>query len=169
MTIQSVSTKDVPGAGSVPPTLQRLADELEIIQLRGRYCDLLDSKRWREFVDLFTEDGVFDGIDRVVGKQDIFRFFSEVVPTIADGFWHFCTNGTVMIDGDHAEGRIAMLYLSFGQGRSFVSAGHYDDVLVRTERGWRFCSRKIEFYFYNELKDGFNMASAGRQSARLTS
>ncbi|CAG2153283.1 nuclear transport factor 2 family protein [Cupriavidus numazuensis] len=136
--------------------LQRLADELEITQLRGRYCDLLDSRRWESFVGLFTEDGVFEGIDRAVGREEIHRFFSEDVPALAEGFWHFCTNGTVSIDGDIATGRISMLYLSVSSGKSYVSAGHYDDVLVRTPQGWRFHSRKISFYFYSELKDGFS-------------
>ncbi|CAN7760227.1 nuclear transport factor 2 family protein [Cupriavidus necator] len=136
--------------------LQRLTDELEITQLRGRYCDLLDSRQWETFTELFTEDGVFEGIDRAVGRQEIYRFFSQDVPALAEGFWHFCTNGTVAIEGDCATGRISMLYLSVSGGKSYVSAGHYDDVLARTPRGWRFSSRKISFYFYSELKDGFS-------------
>ncbi|MDF3881853.1 nuclear transport factor 2 family protein [Cupriavidus basilensis] len=135
--------------------LQRLADELEITQLRGRYCDLLDSQQWGPFVELFTEDGVFEGIDRAAGREEISRFFSEDVPAMAEGFWHFCTNGTVSIEGDQATGRISMLYLSVSGGKSYVSAGHYDDEMVRTVQGWRFSSRKISFYFYSELKDGF--------------
>ncbi|MCK8783201.1 nuclear transport factor 2 family protein [Roseomonas sp. NAR14] len=135
--------------------IRRIEDELEIGQLRARYCHLLDDRRWDAFVDLFTEDGSFTGLEAVTGHAALMEFFSRRVPALAEQFWHFCTNGTVEIAGDTATGRISMEYLSVTQGVSYVSAGHYDDVMVRTAGGWRFRSRRITFYYLSPLSEGW--------------
>ena len=148
----------LPGAG-VTLTLEqrvlRMEDAFEIAQLRATYCHLLDDRRWNEFNDLFTEDATFDGLRRISGKAAIHEFFSVECPKIADQFWHFCSNGSIDVHGDTATGRISMEYFSVTSGISYVSFGHYDDVIVRTDGGWKFASRRITFYFYSPLKDGF--------------
>ncbi|MDD2179281.1 nuclear transport factor 2 family protein [Acidovorax sp. D2M1] len=133
----------------------RIEDELAIGQLRARYCHFLDDMDWPAFIALFTPDGVFEGLSKVQGREALMRFFSLEVPKIAERFWHFCTNGTVAIDGDRAVGRISMEYISTTQGQSYVSAGHYDDVMVKVDGEWKFVSRKITFYFYSPLSEGF--------------
>lgn len=135
--------------------ITRIEDELAIGQLRARYCHLLDDMVWPEFVDLFTPDGEFEGLSKVKGHGELMRFFSQDVPTFAERFWHFCTNGTVEFDGDSATGRISMEYISTTRGESYVSAGHYDDVMVKVDGRWKFKSRKITFYFYSPLSEGF--------------
>lgn len=134
--------------------LRRIEDELEIGQLRARYCHLLDDRRWTDFVDLFTPDGVFVGLESVQGHAELLRFFQDF-PNSTEDFWHFCTNGTVEIDGDTARGRISLEYLSVSNGVSYVSAGHYDDVMVRVDGRWRFRSRHITFYFLTPLSEGW--------------
>ena len=113
--------------------LRRIEDRLEIADLRARYCHLLDDRRWPEFVDLFTEDGVFSGLESVRGREEIRAFFTERVPKLAEAFWHFCTDGTIELDGDEARGRISLQYLSIKGGVSYVSAGHYDDTFRRVD------------------------------------
>lgn len=135
--------------------LRRIEDELAIGQLRARYCHLLDDMHWPAFVDLFTEDGSFEGLSKVQGRAALMRFFSGEVPKIAERFWHFCSNGTVALSGDTATGRISMEYLSVTRGQSYISAGHYDDVMVRTPSGWKFQSRRITFYFYSACAEGY--------------
>lgn len=140
---------------SVGERLKRLEDRAEIEQLRADYCHLLDERRWPEFVDLFTPDGTFKGLAEAKGRDELLTFFGKTVPSLGEGFWHFCTNGTVHIDGDQATGRISMEYLSVKKGVSYVSAGHYDDRLVRLDGRWRFKSRHLTFYYFAPLKDGF--------------
>lgn len=135
--------------------LRRIEDSLEIADLRARYCHLLDDRRWPEFVDLFTEDGVFVGLESVHGREEIRTFFTDRVPKLAEAFWHFCTDGTVEIDGDEAHGRISLQYLSIKGGVSYVSAGHYDDTFRRVDGRWRFASRRITFYFLGPLDQGW--------------
>jgi len=140
---------------SVEQRLRMIEDQLEIAQLRAQYCHLLDDRRWSEFADLFTADGEFEGLELVRGREAILEFFSERVPKLAENFWHFCTNGTVELRNDTATGRISMEYLSVTKGVSYVSAGHYDDEMVRSDGRWRFKSRRITFYYYAPLADGF--------------
>ncbi|MDO8768259.1 MAG: nuclear transport factor 2 family protein [Burkholderiaceae bacterium] len=140
---------------TIEKRLQALEDQLEISQLRAKYCHYLDDFEWEKFVSLFTEDGEFQGLSTARGHKELMTFFSQVVPSMQEKFWHFCTNGTVEIDGDTATGRITMEFFSITNGKSFVSAGHYDDVMVRDEKGWKFKSRKITFYFYSPLEEGF--------------
>jgi hypothetical protein len=140
---------------SLEERVRRIEDELAISQLRGRYCHLLDDMQWDAFIDLFTEDGVFEGLNKVQGKPALMKFFSQDVPKVAERFWHFCTNGTIDIDGDVATGRISMEYISVTNGVSYVAAGHYDDICVREGGQWKFKSRRITFYFYSPVVDGF--------------
>lgn len=132
-----------------------VADRQDIAQLRAQYCHLLDDRDWDGLADLFTSDGVFDGLARVEGRAAIHQFFSQTVERLAEGFWHFCTNATCQVDRDRATGRISMQYLSCKNGVSYVSAGHYDDVLLRQDGQWKFQSRRITFYYYNKLSEGF--------------
>jgi hypothetical protein len=140
---------------TIEERLRRVEDQLEIGQLRATYCHLLDERRWDAFVDLFTEDGCFEGLATVQGREQLLRFFGGTVPSLGEGFWHFCTNGTVHLDGDTATGRISMEYLSVKDGISYVSAGHYDDVMLRVDGHWKFKSRRITFYYFAPLSEGF--------------
>jgi len=152
--------------GDLEQRLRHVEDELEIGQLRARYCHLLDDRRWEEFVELFTEDGVFAGLEAVTGRAALLDFFGVRFPKTTEQFWHFCTNGTVALDGDTATGRISLEYLSVAGGVSYASAGHYDDVLVRQNGRWRFRSRAITFYYLSPVSEGW---TGGRVPPRLGS
>ena len=140
---------------SIEERLRTVEDRQAIAELRARYCHLLDERRWPEFVDLFAEDGVFEGLSAVRGHKALMEFFGTRVPAMTEEFWHFCTNGTVDLDGDRATGRISLEYLSVVKGVSYVSAGHYDDEMVRVDGVWRFAARRITFYFLAPLSEGW--------------
>lgn len=135
--------------------LRAVEDQLAIADLRARYCHLLDGRRWEEFVGLFTPEGVFDGLSAVRGRAALLEFFGRQVPAMTEEFWHFCSNGTVELDGDRATGRISMEYLSVMNGVSYISAGHYEDEMVRQDGAWRFAARRITFYFLAPLHEGW--------------
>ncbi|WP_102224173.1 nuclear transport factor 2 family protein [Acidimangrovimonas sediminis] len=134
-----------------------LEDRAEIAQLRAHYCHVLDHRQWDELASLFTEDGLFDGLARVQGRDAILRFFRDTVSPSAEGIWHFCTSPTIQLaeDRNHASGRISMQYLSLVDGVSYISAGHYDDAFRREDGAWRFARRKIDFHYMAPLSEGF--------------
>ena len=133
----------------------RSAIRAEIAELRASYCHVLDHRDWDAPAQMFTEDGEFNGLAHARGRAEIHRFFSGFVDGMAEGFWHFCTNPTIQLDGDRATGRISMQYLSVKKGVSYVSAGHYDDRLERVDGAWKFRERKITFYYHAPLSEGF--------------
>ncbi|MBB1492318.1 nuclear transport factor 2 family protein [Paracoccus sp. MC1854] len=135
--------------------LRAVEDRQAISELRAHYCHVLDARDWDALATLFTADGEFQGLAHVTGRDAIHRFFSTTVDRLAEGFWHFCTNATVQLDGDTATGRISMQYLSVKKGVSYVSAGHYDDELRREDGLWRFRKRQITFYYHAPLSEGF--------------
>lgn len=135
--------------------LRAVEDRQAIAELRAHYCHVLDARDWDALAELFTEDGEFRGLAHVTGRAAIHTFFSTTVQNLAEGFWHFCTNATVQLDGDTATGRTSMQYLSVKKGVSYVSAGHYDDDLRREDGVWRFRSRRITFYYFAPLSEGF--------------
>lgn len=140
---------------TIEDRLRAIEDRLAIGELRARYCHVLDERDWDALAQLFTADGEFQGLAHVVGRSAIHRFFSQTVDRLAEGFWHFCTNPTVDLDGDLATGRTSMQYLSVKNGVSYVSAGHYDDAFRREDGLWRFVRRKITFYYFAPLSEGF--------------
>lgn len=140
---------------SIEKRLRQVEDQLEIQQLRARYCHLLDDRKWDEFVLLFAEDGLFQGLEAVRGRADLREFFGVTFPQMAEDFYHFCSNGTAIIDGDEAKGRITLQYLSVINGESYVSAGHYDDTFVRVDGEWKFAARILTFYFLSPLSEGW--------------
>lgn len=135
--------------------LRAVEDRQAISQLRAHYCHVLDDRDWDGLARLFTEDGEFQGLAHVTGRDEIHKFFSTTVDTLAEGFWHFCTNATIDLQNDTASGRTSMQYLSVKKGVSYVSAGHYDDELRRENGIWRFRKRKITFYYFAPLAEGF--------------
>ena len=134
--------------------IRRIEDEQAIAQLRARYCHLLDDRHLDEFVALFTEDGLFSGLETVRGHVALREFFGRFAAATSE-YYHFCTNGTVTINGDSATGRITLEYLSAIDGISYVSAGHYDDVMQRVQGRWLFRSRTITFYYLAPLSEGW--------------
>lgn len=135
--------------------LKAIEDRTEIAELRARYCHVLDHRDWDTLANMFTEDGEFNGLAHAKGRAEIHQFFSGFVNDMAEGFWHFCTNPTIDLDGDSATGRISMQYLSLKKGVSYVSAGHYDDRFQRVDGTWKFRERKITFYYHAPLSEGF--------------
>ncbi len=134
--------------------IRRIEDQQAIAQLRARYCHLLDDRQWDDFVALFDEDGLFSGLETVRGRKALRAFFERFAAATPE-YYHFCTNGSADIDGDRATGRITLEYLSAVDGVSYVSAGHYDDVMQRVDGRWLFQSRTITFYYLAPLAQGW--------------
>lgn len=140
---------------SIEHRLTRIEDRQALEQLRGAYCHLVDSRRWEALADLFTQDGEFIGFAHAIGRPQILSFFRDTVSGLNEAMWHFCTNPTLTIEGETATGQLSLQYLSRKGGVSYVSAGHYDDSFRKEGGRWRFRRRKLTFYYYAPLSEGF--------------
>jgi hypothetical protein len=144
---------------------QQLVDVEEIEQLKARYFRLLDAKRWDDWTEVFTDDLEFVYVDPTVqnvppdaerlpdgraqvGRDLLVAFVSASMARVTT-VHHGHMPEIAFVDDDTATGHWGLTnHCEFptGDGRSAWSHGygHYDDVYVRTDDGWRI--RRSEFY-----------------------
>lgn len=128
--------------------LRRLEDFEEIRQLFNAYGRLADAKDWVGYSELFVEEGVFDSqhsIGTVTGSQEIReRLGSAYGDDPADAL-HLFHNIDIEVNGDRATAKSIWTFLrpgSNGYPPQVLMMGQYNDVLVRTPKGWKFQLRK---------------------------
>ena len=144
---------------SVEDRLRRLEDVEAIRTLDAVYCRLLDDGDWPALVQLFTPEGVFDGLRRVEGRADLLAFFAELAEAGLTAFWHHVSDLEVAVDTDTATLRSLLWQPGVVDGVPHVAAGRYADELVRTQAGWRYQVKQVRLSFWAPLTDGWD---AGR-------
>jgi hypothetical protein len=121
-------------------------DYSSIVNVTNLYAVAVDSHRYDLFTRIFTEDihcdfgGGAAFTDRAT-LQTVFKDIHEVFSATQ----HITSGHVITLDGDEAH---CFSYVSarFRRGLEdgegvFQSTGWYDDVLVRTEEGWRIRER----------------------------
>lgn len=127
--------------------LKRLEDMEEIRQLFNAYGRLADEKDWEGYSGLFAENGVFDSqhsIGTVTSAEMRERLGNAYGDDPADAL-HLFHNIDIDVEGDRATAKSIWTFLrpgSNGYPPQVLMMGQYNDVLVRTEQGWRFELRK---------------------------
>jgi hypothetical protein len=115
-------------------------DYIDIQQLYARYYTAIDSGKGEAWADTFVPDGVFNelkGRDALVNLvNDYYRNGGGVdAPSLAHEPGHHADggrrDGQRVPDAGGREDRQPVIY----------SHSHYDDVMVKTPRGWLFKSR----------------------------
>jgi hypothetical protein len=129
--------------------IERACEKLSIA-----YARHIDFREYEAFADLFTEDGVLEVFgNQLRGRKSILTSMSDR-PANRKSLHIFTNIWTNVLDQDNATGKT---YLSLfradhdGPGPAPntlpLLAGYYDDVFVRTPKGWRFASRKATMLF----------------------
>ena len=136
--------------GEINEELQRLIDEQAIMRTMNRYCRALDSGLADEWVDVFTDDAVFDTVlpdGTVYGhltSREEFRSFIDDnprLPIVAPK--HVMSNPRIELDGTKARVESTFLYLLQTPGAPplVVAWGHYHDQLRKEDGRWRIAER----------------------------
>lgn len=146
--------------------VKRLEDVHEIGQLRARYCQHLDDGRWAELADLFTVDGCFAGLSTARGRDELRTFFAGLQGGPLSAWWHFSANETVTVDGDAAGGETWLYQPCVVDGEAHVAAGRYTDSMVRQEGRWLFAERKVTFFWWVPLAEGWRPGQISWPPAR---
>jgi hypothetical protein len=141
-------------------TLNELRDIEAIKKLKATYCHLVDSGRWDELAELWTEDAVCDygffgsynGRDQIIGK-----FFRELVTSASSFSAHMVHNPVIEVRGDAASG---IWYLTAQTTIQPVNQavwvmGIYRDQLKRVGGSWKISSLEFEFKYYTPYEDGW--------------
>jgi 3-phenylpropionate/cinnamic acid dioxygenase small subunit len=124
------------------------ADYAEIQQLYATYAHCLDKGLGPQFADTFTEDGEFTG-GRGPGKAAEARTPRKgraalTVMGSTSGTRHMVTNIMITPTEEGAKGSAyLLLYSARTIPSTLVETAIYDDVLVRTPKGWKFKKRVV--------------------------
>jgi ketosteroid isomerase-like protein len=154
---------------TVEERLRRLEDVEAIRSLDARYCRLLDDGDWPGLVELFTPEGVFDGLSRVEGRAALLAFFAGLADGGLTAFWHHVSNLEIEVGGDRASVTSLLWQPCVVDGVPHVAAGRYTDELVRTEDGWRYREKRVRFSYWAPLADGWDRHVFTLDSARAAS
>jgi 3-phenylpropionate/cinnamic acid dioxygenase small subunit len=121
------------------------ADDIVMInQLLAQYGHIVDAKEWDRFDELFVEDAELDY--RLVHGPDVLRGLAAIqgyFRTANHPSAHHCVNVYVYADGPATKVKSKFLapYTRETHHPRRWYGGDYDDVVVRTDAGWRFQSR----------------------------
>ena len=117
-------------------------DKADIIEILNLYAFALDAHQWDLFDRVFTDDVTVDLGPAGASWSDLTNFkrsFAEFHQTL-DNHQHTMMGHLVHVDGDTAHaftyGNWLLVRQSAEGGPSWLGTGWYDDVIVRTDRGW---------------------------------
>ena len=121
-------------------------DHDSIRNIVARYSHCLDDRRFQEWSETFTEDGVFGArIGRSAIYENILGGELATIPELQRR--HIVTNLEIMVHGDEADAVSDLLmYDKRGGGDWTLRVGRYYDTLRRQPDGtWLFSVRRLEW------------------------
>lgn len=119
----------------------------EIRDLVTRYCLYIDSGRCEEWVNCFTDDGVFDSpiLGRWQGKPALRQFTEKYRAwTGAAQPRHCVMNVLIEVNGEQATSECYLLMTHAAGGKTeLVISGRYEDQIEKVNGKWLFKERKV--------------------------
>jgi hypothetical protein len=119
-----------------------VSDRLAIQEVLGLYGHLIDDRRWDDLDQVFTSDAVYDATD----------FGQPITHSLAELLTHWkadlrihplAHHATNIVVTEEADDTVRVRSKGIGIGpRGRVGSVTYDDIMVRTERGWRMSFRR---------------------------
>jgi 3-phenylpropionate/cinnamic acid dioxygenase small subunit len=121
-------------------------DRQDIADVLVRYATGIDRRDWPLFRTVFTEEcecdygeiGAWLGVDAITD-------FMQQAHAMAGHTLHRLSNQVIAVDGDTAAARtyVDALIMVDDNSSGVNGIGYYDDVLVRTDSGWRISTRRF--------------------------
>ncbi|MCD2097380.1 nuclear transport factor 2 family protein [Rhodococcus rhodochrous] len=146
--------------------ITRLEDLEAIRKLDAQYCRHLDDGNWDALMELFTDDGEFDGLSHPKGKEEMRTFFAGLASGGLTSFWHFITNLEIDLDGDRATVRSFLWQPCVTDGTPAIAAGRYNDEVVKVDGRWLYKVKQVRFHFFGPLEAGWDENLFALDSAR---
>ena len=125
-----------------------VADYLDLVQAKARYCRLLDTKDWSALAELLTEDVEFDLSDgqpevpTIRGRENV---MTAVQASVEDAKTvHQVHAPEIDITGDAADVIWAVQErVVWGNGTSLTAYGHYHDRWVLSGGEWKIAKLRL--------------------------
>ena len=115
----------------VADQVQKLVDELAVRAVLDEYCLRLEVDTFEDWMNLFTEDTVYEVYKKVLKGKDEVRALLSLAPHGV----HLGGPARVTLAGDSAE--TVQNYLFIGGADAAWNMGWYFRTLVRTDAGWK--------------------------------
>ena len=126
-------------------SLARLLDEQAIRAVLDEYCLRLEVEDFASWLELFTEDTVYEVYKQVLnGKQEMAALLSQAPHGV-----HLPGATRITVDGDRAE--TIQNYAFISTGTDEWNAGWYWRELVRTAEGWKIARTVVKFARKDDL------------------
>jgi 3-phenylpropionate/cinnamic acid dioxygenase small subunit len=122
-------------------------DREQIRELYARYALYVDASRFEDWVNCFTEDGIFESssFGKHAGRDALRKFCAAYKESWAGAqVRHMMVNVSFDIHGDHAHGCCNLIYFHIKNGKTELAAvGGYKDELRKVNGEWRFAHRQV--------------------------
>jgi SnoaL-like domain len=124
-----------------------VSDEDRIRSTIARFCQLLDARRFEEWSETFTEDGVFG---RFEGRAAVHRMIlgGELALRPELKRKHTVTNAVIDVQGDTADVvSDLVMFDRVGDSPWIIRLGRYHDQLACQANGeWLFTRRQLDWF-----------------------
>jgi len=122
-------------------------DREQIRELYARYAFTIDHGPYEDWVNCFTEDGVFDSprMGRHEGHDALRKFTATYKNSAGDAqVRHMLCNVTFRVEGDRAIGGCYLTYYHCKGGKATLEAlGRYQDELRKINGEWLYQYRRV--------------------------
>jgi hypothetical protein len=129
----------------MPTVENQIADELAIRRVLDEYCLRLELNGFDDWLDLFTEDTVYEVFRRkLTGRAEVSAMLSQAPHGL-----HLGGPARITIDGDSAAA--VQSYIFVPTDTDQWNMGWYDRTLRRTDAGWKIAYTRIKIGRTGEL------------------
>ena len=117
--------------------VDRVKDQVDILTLHNEYCLRLEIDPFEDWMDLFTEDTVYEVHRRILtGRQEMAAMLSQAPHGV-----HIGGAARITIEGDTA--KTIQNYLFLADEERFSNKGWYYRTLRRTGEGWKIAHTRV--------------------------
>jgi SnoaL-like domain len=125
--------------------IQKVVDELAVRRVLDEYCLRLELNPFDEWLDLFTEDTVYEVFRRTLrGREEVSAMLSQAPHGV-----HLGGPARIVLKGDSAE--TIQSYIFMPTDADQWNMGWYHRTLVRTGQGWKIAHTKVKIGRTGEL------------------
>lgn len=125
--------------------MQRMADEHDISRVLAEYCLRLEVNAFDEWLDLFTDDAIYEVHRRILnGRAEISAMLSQAPHGV-----HLPGATRIRLSGDSAD--VIQSYLFIANSSDSWNSGWYHHSLVRAAGGWKIARTAVKMARFGDL------------------
>ncbi len=145
--------------GDLEARIGVLEDIEAIKKLKYQYGHLVDTRNWREFANLATEDAIWDFGDLGLykGREQIIHFTRDIILGTYSFMMHMLHNPIIEVKGNKATGQwyFEVPATDAGKNRAVWISGKYEEEYVKVNGKWKFKKVVGKIYFITPYDEGW--------------